>query len=218
MTGNLLANDTDPDADPLTASLEVNATHGIVALDRDGGFIYTPSRTSGTDGFTYTVSDGIAVAPPPRSLSRWPRSPIRFLDPVPRAGPPHRSPTPAGPRSGPRPVPEPDPAPVPDPRRPRSVPDPARSQTPHQSPTPPAPDPVPDPAPEPGPRGPRPPPAPIRSPTPRQSQTRTSPRPPPAPIRFRRLTPTPPARTCCRTRRSPTARLVVRLRSRLSSH
>ncbi|MCB1264615.1 MAG: cadherin-like domain-containing protein [Mycobacterium sp.] len=63
VTGNLLANDTDPDADPLTASLEANATHGTVTLDRDGGFTYTPEQNfSGTDGFTYTVSDGIAVS------------------------------------------------------------------------------------------------------------------------------------------------------------
>ncbi|HUP63462.1 MAG TPA: putative Ig domain-containing protein [Thermoanaerobaculia bacterium] len=55
----VLANDTDPDGDTLTASLLTEPSHGVVVLNTDGGFTYTPSENFfGTDSFTYTVSDG----------------------------------------------------------------------------------------------------------------------------------------------------------------
>ncbi len=55
----VLANDTDLDGDTLSASLIQDAEHGHVALNADGSFTYTPEANfSGTDTFTYQVSDG----------------------------------------------------------------------------------------------------------------------------------------------------------------
>jgi hypothetical protein len=59
-TFNVLSNDSDPAgaADPLRVTAFTNPAHGtLVALD-GGGFAYTPDEDfSGTDTFTYTVSD-----------------------------------------------------------------------------------------------------------------------------------------------------------------
>ncbi len=55
----VLGNDTDPDSDGLTAIVDESPLHGILALEADGGFTYTPeSGYSGTDSFTYHASDG----------------------------------------------------------------------------------------------------------------------------------------------------------------
>ena len=60
LTG-ILANDTDSDSDPLTAILLTNPTHGTLALNGDGSFVYTPDANfSGLDSFTYKVNDGLA--------------------------------------------------------------------------------------------------------------------------------------------------------------
>ncbi|MDY3559962.1 Ig-like domain-containing protein [Gemmata sp. JC673] len=57
--GAVLLNDTDADADPLTAALASGPAHGTVALSPDGSFVYTPNTSfTGTDSFTYTVTDG----------------------------------------------------------------------------------------------------------------------------------------------------------------
>jgi RHS repeat-associated protein len=54
-----LANDTDADGDPLTASLVTNVSNGTLSLNSDGSFTYTPnSDYNGTDTFTYEASDG----------------------------------------------------------------------------------------------------------------------------------------------------------------
>ncbi|MDO8363666.1 MAG: Ig-like domain-containing protein [Actinomycetota bacterium] len=56
----VLANDTDPDGDPLTAVLITPPSHGSVALAADGSYVYTPNAGySGPDSFTYAASDGI---------------------------------------------------------------------------------------------------------------------------------------------------------------
>ncbi len=56
----ILANDSDPDEDPLTVELvagPANATS--FQLDPNGSFTYTPSPSfSGVDSFTYSVTDG----------------------------------------------------------------------------------------------------------------------------------------------------------------
>ncbi len=59
-TGNgVLANDSDPDGDPLTVHLDTDATYGFLDLLGDGSFSYTPDPNySGYDGFYYYVSDG----------------------------------------------------------------------------------------------------------------------------------------------------------------
>ena len=62
VSGNVLTNDTDADGDALTASNASHPGHGTVALNSDGSFTYTPTASfSGTDSFTYTVSDGTAT-------------------------------------------------------------------------------------------------------------------------------------------------------------
>jgi hypothetical protein len=53
-------NDSDPDGDSLTVSAVTNGAHGTVTIDpATGNPVYTPAANwSGTDSFTYTVSDG----------------------------------------------------------------------------------------------------------------------------------------------------------------
>ncbi|MCI0395408.1 MAG: C25 family cysteine peptidase, partial [Chloroflexi bacterium] len=55
----VLANDNDPDGDPLTAAILSDPTHGTLALNADGSFIYMPDASyGGLDTFTYTAEDG----------------------------------------------------------------------------------------------------------------------------------------------------------------
>ena len=57
----VLANDTDPQDDPLTAGVVTDPNNGAVTLNLDGGFIYTPNPGfTGTDTFSYFASDGIS--------------------------------------------------------------------------------------------------------------------------------------------------------------
>ena len=56
----VLANDSHPQGDTLTALLEEDVTNGLLELDADGGFRYTPNDGfTGEDSFTYRASDGI---------------------------------------------------------------------------------------------------------------------------------------------------------------
>ena len=57
LTG-VLSNDSDADNDPFTAVLDTNVSSGVLALNPDGSFIYTPSNGfSGTDTFRYFATD-----------------------------------------------------------------------------------------------------------------------------------------------------------------
>jgi HD-GYP domain-containing protein (c-di-GMP phosphodiesterase class II) len=62
VVGDLLANDTDPQGSPLTldSTPATQPTNGTVTLSSaDGTFVYVPnSGFTGTDGFSYTVSNG----------------------------------------------------------------------------------------------------------------------------------------------------------------
>jgi hypothetical protein len=62
----LLANDTDPDGDPLSMLLVVGGgpSHGTLTIDADGKYlVYVPGHDfNGSDGFTYRASDGLAVS------------------------------------------------------------------------------------------------------------------------------------------------------------
>ncbi len=54
----VLANDSDADAEALTASLVVGPANGSVTLAEDGSFNYVPALNfNGTDSFTYAVRD-----------------------------------------------------------------------------------------------------------------------------------------------------------------
>ena len=55
----VLANDSDPDGNPITAILNTNVTHGTLSLAANGGFTYTPTAAyTGPDSFTYHANDG----------------------------------------------------------------------------------------------------------------------------------------------------------------
>ena len=55
----VLGNDTDADADSLTAALDTGVSHGTLTLNPDGSFSYTPTAGyTGTDSFTYHANDG----------------------------------------------------------------------------------------------------------------------------------------------------------------
>jgi len=59
----VLANDSDPEGDPLTASLETSPANGTIVFNADGSFTYTHNPGFvGTDTFTYRVSDGSGSA------------------------------------------------------------------------------------------------------------------------------------------------------------
>ena len=61
----VLGNDSDANNDPLTALLMSGPSNGQVTLFSDGSFTYTPNPDfSGTDSFTYKVSDGVATSLP----------------------------------------------------------------------------------------------------------------------------------------------------------
>ena len=55
----MLANDSDVDGDSLSASLASGPANGLVTVNADGSFSYTPNAGfSGVDSFTYTANDG----------------------------------------------------------------------------------------------------------------------------------------------------------------
>ncbi|HUL05884.1 MAG TPA: tandem-95 repeat protein, partial [Candidatus Acidoferrum sp.] len=55
----VLANDTDVENNPLSATKLSGPAHGSLTLNPDGSFTYTPDANyGGPDGFTYTVDDG----------------------------------------------------------------------------------------------------------------------------------------------------------------
>jgi VCBS repeat-containing protein len=60
ITGNVLANDTDPDGDPLTVSSYTPTTYGTLSITpATGAVTYTPiANWSGSETTTYRVSDG----------------------------------------------------------------------------------------------------------------------------------------------------------------
>ena len=69
--GGVLANDSDPIGNALTATLAAGPAHGALTLGADGSFTYTPTPGySGSDSFTYLASDGtLQTAPVTVSLT-----------------------------------------------------------------------------------------------------------------------------------------------------
>ena len=61
----VLANDSDPNGDPLTAVSPVGPSHGTLTLNPNGSFTYTPAAGfTGPDAFAYRASDPFAQSPP----------------------------------------------------------------------------------------------------------------------------------------------------------
>ena len=61
----VLSNDTDPDADSLSAIAETGPAHGTLDLNADGSFTYTPDfGYFGADSFSYRADDGADVSAP----------------------------------------------------------------------------------------------------------------------------------------------------------
>ncbi len=81
-TNGVLANDTDSRARPLTAILDAGPSHGLLELNANGSFLYTPGQDYfGPDAFTYHANNGFLdseivsvsltvneVVPPPVAL------------------------------------------------------------------------------------------------------------------------------------------------------
>jgi VCBS repeat-containing protein len=56
----VLANDSDGDVDSLTAIIITEPSNGLLVLNDDGSFVYTPNENwFGEDSFAYRVSDGL---------------------------------------------------------------------------------------------------------------------------------------------------------------
>jgi VCBS repeat-containing protein len=56
----VLANDTDPEGDLLSAALVAGPANGTLVLNADGSFVYTPAAGfTGQDQFTYRATDGL---------------------------------------------------------------------------------------------------------------------------------------------------------------
>jgi len=63
--GGVLGNDWDTESDPLQAYVFADPASGIVILNTDGSFTYTPnSNFSGSDTFSYRAWDGAAYSAP----------------------------------------------------------------------------------------------------------------------------------------------------------
>jgi CshA-type fibril repeat protein len=59
----VLSNDSDVDADSLTAIVVTRPSNGSLTLNSNGSFIYTPNRKfTGSDRFTYRANDGQAFS------------------------------------------------------------------------------------------------------------------------------------------------------------
>jgi hypothetical protein len=59
----VLANDSDPDGDPLEAQLVDGVDHGLLSLHADGSFVYVPEVSfTGVDYFRYRSYDGLATS------------------------------------------------------------------------------------------------------------------------------------------------------------
>src|SRR5207244_3038711 len=61
----VLSNDSDAEGDSLSAVPISGPSHGTLALNADGSFIYTAAANfNGTDTFTYSANDGFADSTP----------------------------------------------------------------------------------------------------------------------------------------------------------
>ncbi|HYI67618.1 MAG TPA: Ig-like domain-containing protein [Candidatus Limnocylindrales bacterium] len=102
----VLGNDTDADADALSAQFVGGGVSGSLSLGSNGGFTYSPNAGfSGTATFTYRVWDGVAWSAATTvalTVGAPPPTPTPTPSPAPTPTPPPPSPTPT-----PRPTPTP---------------------------------------------------------------------------------------------------------------
>lgn len=65
LAGSVLANDSDSDQDVLTALVATPPAHGVLSLNLNGSFTYTPAANYfGSDSFTYRANDGLQDSSP----------------------------------------------------------------------------------------------------------------------------------------------------------
>jgi|GEM_PF-2541958 len=80
----VLANDTDPNGDTLTAALVTGPTKGTLALNADGSFLYTPNAAfkaaGATDSFTYSASDGALTTNGTATITMLNAAPVTVAD------------------------------------------------------------------------------------------------------------------------------------------
>ncbi len=80
----VLANDADVDGNAITASVTTQPARGTVSMNPNGGFTYTPNANfSGTESFTYRVSDGTLQSTPvtvTMTVTNTPDAPIAVAD------------------------------------------------------------------------------------------------------------------------------------------
>lgn len=61
----VLYNDSDPESDPMTATVLSGPSNGSLTFNSDGTFTYTPNANfAGSDSFTYEASDGTETSDP----------------------------------------------------------------------------------------------------------------------------------------------------------
>ncbi len=66
----VLANDSDPDGNPISAQLVTGPTRGTLVLNADGSFGYTPNaNANGSDSFTYNAFDGQVTSLSPATVT-----------------------------------------------------------------------------------------------------------------------------------------------------
>ena len=69
----VLANDSDPDNDPLTITAVSNFVNGTATVNANNTVTFAPTAGfSGSDGFTYTISDGTTTSSAPVSVTVTP--------------------------------------------------------------------------------------------------------------------------------------------------
>jgi VCBS repeat-containing protein len=81
----VLANDSDPNGDALSARISASPANGTLVLNADGSFTYTPGDDfTGMDVFQYTVGDGQAQTTPTTVVLNV-RLPVDPINSVPQA-------------------------------------------------------------------------------------------------------------------------------------
>lgn len=80
VANGVLANDSDPDGDTLSATLLQSPQHGTFVLNVDGSFTYEPDAGfTGEDSFTYALFDGAEFVPVTVTLSVTPPARPEFI-------------------------------------------------------------------------------------------------------------------------------------------